>query len=222
VSPGTLASSRLRRLAQRRGAPAAAPAARASTQPELERCDLCAAPLPPEHRHLLDLDTGRPECACRACVILFDRGQAGGDHYRLIPERRLRLVGPGLDDRVWAALGIPVDVAFVTVRGATGTVVARYPSPIGLTTAAPATDAWEQVVAAEPALAGMEPDVEALLVNRARGARERWLVPIDDCFRLAARLREHWTGFNGGDAVWEQIAGFFAELREQYDRKEDA
>ena len=219
MSPGTLASSRLRRLAQR-GAPAA-PAA-AADPPQLERCDLCAAPLPPEHRHLLDLDTGQPECACRACVILFDRGQAGGDHYRLIPERRLRLDAPGLDDRVWAALGIPVDVAFVTVRGATGAVVARYPSPIGLTTAAPAPDAWEQVVAAEPALAGLEPDVEALLVNRARGAHERWLVPIDDCFRLAARLREHWTGFNGGDAVWEQIAGFFAELHEQHDSKEDA
>jgi Family of unknown function (DUF5947) len=220
VSAGPLASSRLRRLAQRQQAGAArAPAA---AQPGLERCDLCAAPLPPEHRHLLDLDTGQPECACRACVILFDRGQAGGDHYRLIPERRLRLDGPGLDDRLWAALGIPVDLAFVTVRGATGAAVARYPSPIGLTSAAPAPDAWEQVVAADPRLAEMEPDVEALLVNRARGARERWLVPIDDCFRLAARLRAHWSGFGGGDAVWEDIARFFAELHERYDPKEEA
>src|ERR687886_448781 len=143
MSPGALASPRLRRLVQQRGAPAA-PAARPAGQTQLER----------------------------------------GDHYRLIPERRLRLDAPGLDDRVWAALGIPVDVAFVTVRGATGTVVARYPSPIGLTTAAPARDAWEQVVAANPSLAEMEPDVEALLMNRARGARERWLVPIVDCFRL--------------------------------------
>jgi Family of unknown function (DUF5947) len=219
VTPGALASSRLRRLARQQAGTAAAPAA---APREVERCDLCAAPLPPEHRHLLDLDNGQPQCACRACVILFDRGQAGGDHYRLIPERRIRLDGPRLDDRLWLALGIPVDVAFVTVRGATGAVLARYPSPIGLTSAAPAPDAWAQVVAAEPVLADMEPDVEALLVNRARGARERWLVPIDDCFRLAAGLREHWSGFGGGDAVWEEIARFFAELHQRYDPKEDA
>ena len=198
----------LRRLAQARPAPPAA----------LERCDLCGEPLPAEHRHLLDLATGTPECACRACAILFDRGQAGGGHYRLIPERRLSLPAIAGEDRLWAALGIPVDLAFVTCGA--GGVVARYPSPIGLTTATPAADAWAQVVAANPALAALEPDVEALLVNRARGARERWLVPVDDCFRLAARLREHWRGFHGGDAVWEEIARFFADLHARYDPKE--
>jgi hypothetical protein len=198
----------LRRLAQQR--PAAPVVA--------ERCDLCAEPLPPEHRHLLDLGSGQPQCACRACAILFDRGQAGGDHYRLIPERRVCLPALADEDRLWAALGIPVNLAFIT-RGA-GHVVARYPSPVGLTTAAPAPDAWEQVAAANPALADLEPDVEALLVNRTRGARERWIVPLDDCFRLAAALREHWRGFQGGDAVWEAIAGFFVDLHVRYDSKE--
>jgi hypothetical protein len=184
----------------------------------VEQCDLCGEPLPPEHRHLLDLATGRPECACRACAILFDRGQAGGDHYRLIPERRLCLPELVDEDRLWAALGIPVDLAFITCGA--GRALARYPSPLGLTTATPALDAWEQVVAANPPLAGLEPDVEALLVNRARGARERWIVPVDDCFRLTARLREHWRGFHGGDAVWEEIDRFFVELHARYDAKE--
>jgi hypothetical protein len=200
--------SALRRLAQPRPAPAAAP----------ECCDLCGDPLPAEHRHLLDLATGMPECACRACSILFDRGQAGGSHYRLIPERRVSLPALADEDRLWAALGIPVELAFVT-NGEHGPI-ARYPSPIGLTTATPPADAWAQVVTANPGLADLEPDVEALLVNRAGGARERWIVPVDDCFRLAARLREHWRGFHGGDAVWEQIAGFFAELHARYDPKE--
>jgi hypothetical protein len=202
-------TSTLRRLAQR-------PATRQAA--ETERCDLCAEPLPPEHRHLLDLATGQAECACRACAILFDRGQAGGDHYRLIPERRLAL-RDAVDGRLWAALGIPVDLAFVVHDSVAERVMARYPSPGGLIAHAVAPDAWELLVAAIPVLATLEPDVEALLVDAARGASEQWIVPIDDCFRLSARLREHWTGFTGGETVWEEIAGFFAELHERHDPK---
>jgi Family of unknown function (DUF5947) len=177
----------LRRLAQRTAAPGE------------ERCDLCGEPLPPDHRHVLDLDTGRPECACRGCAILFDRGEAGGDHYRLIPERRVAL-GP-LDGRMLAALGIPVDLAFITVGA--GGVSARYPSPAGLIASAPPPDAWT--------LPPLAPDVEALLLSRRHG---HWIVPVDDCFRLAALLHEHWSGFQGGDAVWREIDRFFGELEE--------
>jgi hypothetical protein len=63
----------------------------------------------------------------------------------------------------------------------------------------------------------MEPDVEALLVRRGRDA---WVLPVDDCFRLAAVLREHWSGFQGGDAVWEQVERFFAGLHDDHDRQE--
>jgi Family of unknown function (DUF5947) len=185
-------NSALRRLAQRPDAPPA---------PE-ERCDLCGEPLPAAHRHLFDLDTGRAECACRGCAILFDRGAAGGDHYKLIPQRRVRL---DVGDRALAALGVPVDLVFVTLSSRTGAVEARYPSPVGLTVHTVAPDAW--------ALIGvtLEPDVEALLLHRAR---ERWIVPVDDCFRLAALLREHWSGLTGGDAVWREIDRFFADLEE--------
>lgn len=185
-------TSALRRLAQR-------PAAGAE-----ERCDLCAEPLPPDHRHLLDLDSGRPECACRGCAILFDRGEAGGDHYKLIPQRRLRL--HGLDDRALAVLGVPVDLVFVTRHSRTGGVEARYPSPVGLTLHPVAPDAWALLD-----VPAVEPDVEALLLYRSR---EHWIVPIDDCFRLAALLRAHWSGFQGGDAVWLHIDRFFHDLEE--------
>ena len=55
-------------------------------------------------------------------------------------------------------------------------------------------DAWEALEAANPVLATLEPDVEALLVNRARGAREHWLVPIDECYALVGLIRTRWRG----------------------------
>ena len=61
-------------------------------------------------------------------------------------------------------------------------------------------------------LAQMEPDVEALLVNRARGARDHWLVPIDDCYALVGLIRTRWRGLTGGKDVWEEIGRFFEAL----------
>jgi hypothetical protein len=58
----------------------------------------------------------------------------------------------------------------------------------------------------------MAEDVEALLVNRARGARDAWLVPLSDCYRLVAVVRAHWKGISGGDDVTREIARFFASL----------
>jgi hypothetical protein len=58
----------------------------------------------------------------------------------------------------------------------------------------------------------MEPDVEALLVNRARGARQHWLVPIDECYALVGLIRTRWKGLTGGKQVWEEIGHFFDRL----------
>jgi hypothetical protein len=60
----------------------------------------------------------------------------------------------------------------------------------------------------------MERDVEALLVNRVRGAREHFLVPIDECYSLVGLIRMHWRGLSGGREVWEKIDRFFQDLRE--------
>jgi hypothetical protein len=53
--------------------------------------------------------------------------------------------------------------------------------------------------------------VEALLVNRARGTRQHFLVPIDDCYRLAGLIRTRWRGLSGGEEVWKEIDRFFEE-----------
>ena len=204
----TPASSRLQRLA--RPAAAARAPARAG-----ERCELCGEPLPEEHRHIVDMQARALLCACRACVLLLDRDGAGGGHFRLVPERRRRLEDFHLDDAAWDALAIPVGLAFFFHATPAGRVVAFYPGPMGATESALPLDAWGDLVAANPALAGLEPDVEALLVNRTPGAREYWLVPIDDCYRLVALIRTNWHGLNGGPEVRAATARFFDDLREE-------
>jgi hypothetical protein len=91
-------------------------------------------------------------------------------------------------------------------------VSAYYPSPMGPTASLLTLDAWQALEAANPVLAELEPDVEALLVDRTRGRRRQWLVPIDDCYALVAVIRTRWRGFTGGREVWEAIDAFFDQL----------
>ena len=178
-------------------------------------CDLCAAPLPEDHRHLLDLRDHRPLCACYACSVLFQREEAGEGHFRLVPDRRIRLTG--LEP---ARLGVPVGLAFF-VKRADGQVVAHYPSPAGATQWDVEPQAWDTAVRGCPDLADLNPEVEAVLVNTARGRSEAWLVPVDDCYRLVAVVRRHWTGMSGGDRVWPEIERFFEELRRCHGTDQD-
>jgi hypothetical protein len=197
-------TSRLQQLAR---SPAAPPPAA-----QVEQCDLCGLDIPDEHRHMLDLGSREVMCACRACSILFDSKAAGAGHYRLIPERRLRLDDFVLDDLMWEELRLPVDMAFFFRDTAAERVSAFYPSPMGPTESLLTFDAWQALEAANPILEQMEPDVEALLVNRARGARRQWLVPIDECYSLVGLIRSRWRGFTGGKEVWLGIEDFFDRL----------
>jgi hypothetical protein len=180
----------------------------------LERCDLCSEPIPPEHAHLMDVSARELLCACRACALLFDRTAAGaaGTHYRLVPDRRLRLEDFALDDVAWADLRLPVDMAFFFHSSTGGRVLAFYPGPMGATESLLGLEAWRSLEAANPVLATLEPDVEALLVNRARGERRHHLVPISDCYELAGLIRTRWRGLTGGREVWEEIARFYDRL----------
>ncbi|GAA3028470.1 DUF5947 family protein [Streptomyces olivoverticillatus] len=198
-------ASRLWELARR---PAAQPAEVVG-----ERCDLCAEPVPAEHRHLLDTASGGAAlCACRACALLFDRQEAGGQHYRLLPRRRLRLDGFAVDDLLWASLGVPVGLAYFVRESATGQTAVGYPSPLGSTRSTVEPSVWQELSGGHPALTDLADDVEALLVHRAKGAREHWIVPLDDCYRLVAVVRTHWKGLAGGPEVWDRIERFFTEL----------
>ena len=200
-------TSRLQALAQRREAQ--------PPDPQEERCDLCSEPLATEHRHLLDLDSRRLLCACRACSILFDRSGAGGGHYRLVPDRARAVADLELDEVAWRSLGIPVEMAFFFHSSAAGRVVAFYPSPLGATESLLDLGAWEDVVAANPVVAELEPDVEALLIDHSDGRREHWLLPVDRCYELVGVIRTGWKGFGGGAEVWAEIDRFFDDLRRE-------
>jgi uncharacterized protein DUF5947 len=200
-----MTASRLQRMARRSAQ---------EREEALERCDLCGAPIAPEHRHLLDVTARELMCSCQACSVLFDRAAAGagGRHYRLVPERRLRIDDFAIDDVAWAELRLPVEMAFFFESSEAGRVLAFYPGPMGATESLLGLEAWQALAAANPVLGTLEPDVEALLVNRARGARMYFVVPISDCYGLAGLIRTRWRGLTGGREAWEEIARFFDGL----------
>jgi hypothetical protein len=210
AAPGTLAASRLGRLAQRRPA-AEAPSAIAAADAE-EHCELCSAPIPAVHRHMLELSSRELVCACRPCSVLFDREGAGGGRYKLVPERRLRLDDFAIGDDAWEELRIPVDMAFFFHSSAAERVLAYYPGPMGPTESQLQLSAWQEIEASNPLLGGLEPDVEALLVNRVGDEHGHWLVGLDECYTLVGLIRTHWKGLSGGKQVWQEIERFFAEL----------
>lgn len=178
-----------------------------SRAPEEERCELCGVPLPRAHRHVLDLEAGDLQCACRPCALLFDREAAAMGRYRLVPERRVRLAAPPTE----VDLDAPVGLSWY-VRQPDGSVLVRYPGPAGATTGTASDGTWSALLACWPELAHLTPLVEALLINTARGRREHWIVPIEDCYRLIAVIRTHWRGLSGGTDVWPAVDEFFAVL----------
>jgi hypothetical protein len=103
-------------------------------------------------------------------------------------------------------------MAFFFYSSSVERVVGFYPSPMGATESRLELTAWEQLERDNPALATLQHDVEALLVNRARGRRGHWIVPVDDCYRLVAVIRTRWRGFTGGSEVWQEIERFFQDL----------
>ncbi|GAA3039117.1 DUF5947 family protein [Streptomyces glomeratus] len=181
----------------------------ADRRPDAEFCDLCGAEAPSGHRHLWDTVEEAVLCACRPCSLLFVEEGASEARYRLVPRRRVRL--PPVDTQ---GLGVPVGLAFF-VRHADDTVSAHLPSPAGAARWEADPAAWHDVVSGCPPLATIASEVEALLVNTAHSAKEYWIAPVDDCFRVVAIVRREWRGLSGGSRVWPAVEQFFAELTEQ-------
>ena len=179
---------------------------------------MCSKPLAADHPHLIEPSSRRLVCACDACAILFS-GSAE-TKYRRVPRRIRSLTGFQLTDAQWESLMIPINLAFFFHSTPAGHVVALYPSPAGPTESLLTLDAWEEIVQANPVLDAMEPDTEALLVNRVGIARgdtpaQYYLAPIDECYKLVGLIRAHWRGLSGGAQVWEEIAAFFNGLKER-------
>jgi hypothetical protein len=181
-----------------------------------EQCELCSAALRTEHPHLIELSQRKLLCTCDACAMLFS-GRAGTEYKRVPREVRL-LANFQMTDAEWDRLLIPINLAFFFQNSLDSRVSALYPSPAGATESLLPLAAWGSIVEGNPVLRHLEPDVEALLVNRvghSRGAAvaEYYIAPIDACYKLVGLLRIHWRGLSGGTEVWQEIGNFFAELR---------
>jgi hypothetical protein len=195
--------STLRRFAAPRSAPA----------PEPEKCELCRVPLAPEHRHLLEVAKRQIACACDPCALRFENVLEG--RFKLVPRDAHTLPGFRLDDAEWDALALPIGLAFFIDDTRAGKVTALYPSPAGATESLLPLEAWHALVAGNHVLTHLQPDVEALLVNRVGEHRDYYLAPIDSCYELVGLIRRYWRGFTGGEEVWRNIDAFFARLNER-------
>jgi hypothetical protein len=175
---------------------------------EAERCTLCREALPPHHDHLVDPKTHRLLCSCQACALLFS---GNASQYKRVPKSVRFLSGCEIADSEWDALMIPIGIAFFVKHGATGRVAAYYPSPAGPVESLLSLDSWAEIESRISDLSSMDSDAEALLVNRA--AHESFVIPIDECYRLAGLMRTHWKGLSGGAEVWREIQLFFTEMK---------
>jgi len=179
----------------------------------VEQCELCGREVASEHDHVVDPVPRRLMCVCGPCAILFTN-QSGTGRKRV--PRRVRLLEDfQLSDGQWDALRLPINLAYFVDSSPQGRVIACYPSPAGATESLLPLEAWEEILQDNPVLRTLEPDVEALLVNRIGSASDYYLAPIDQCYRLVGLIRMRWSGLSGGTEVWKAIAGFFAELRQR-------
>ena len=147
-----------------------------------------------EHRHLLDVHERRILCACEPCCAM----RSGEDDLRPTGTRTLRLEGFELSDELWAQFQIPIGLAFFFVSDVADGVVALYPSPAGATECELYLAAWNELVAANPVLADLEPEVEALIVNRLADPPVHAIVPIDRCYELVGMIKAAGRGSRAG------------------------
>jgi hypothetical protein len=181
--------------------------------PQEERCEFCATGIDERHGHVADLHAHRLLCVCRPCFLLFAPVGSGGGRYRGIGEDVRRVTDPDLTDARWDALRIPVDLAFFLRQD--DRLLAFYPGPGGATESELDLAAWADIAAANPVLATVEPDVEAVLLRKLGDGFSCHLVPVDVCYELVGVVRLSWTGLGGGAEAWAAIGAFFASLDER-------
>jgi hypothetical protein len=174
-----------------------------------EHCDVCGLAIDPDHRHLLHLTERRILCSCEACWAM----RSGEEDLRPVGHRTLWLPDLDLPDDLWASFGIPIGLAFLMFSSVTQCVVAMYPSPAGATESELRFDAWQRMCAHNPLLAGLEPDIEGLIVNRLVDPAVYVLAPIDRCYALTGAVKLAWEGISGGTGLQPAVTRFFEELQ---------
>jgi Family of unknown function (DUF5947) len=148
-------------------------------------------------------------CVCESCWAL----RSGDADFRPTGNRTLWLGEFELPEEIWAQFRIPIGLAFFMHSSVTNCVVAMYPSPAGATESELHFETWSRLVAINPVLETLEPDAEALIVNRVSDPSAFAIAPIDRCYMLVGLIKASWEGISGGAGVEAAIAGYFEELR---------
>jgi Family of unknown function (DUF5947) len=200
VDPGLVAG--LRRYVR-------SPSAAGGRRVEGPRCELCPLTLAEDHKHLLDLEERRIVCVCPTCWSI----RSGEARYRPTGSRTLWLEPFELSDELWAAFQIPIGLAFFMRSTSTGAIVGLYPSPAGATECELDLESWDRLVEANPVLDDLDPDAEALIVNRLATPHVHVIAPLDDCYRLVGTIKATWEGISGGAAMEAAVERYFDELR---------
>ncbi|MDQ6658328.1 MAG: DUF5947 family protein [Actinomycetota bacterium] len=186
-----------------------------STAPAGPRCEMCGEPITDAHQHVVNTEQRSLLCTCRPCYLLFTAERAALK-YRAVPDRFLTFPDFRLGPGQWDDLEIPVNLVFVFQNASLDSISAFYPGPAGATESTLPLTSWARVVAENPALGTLQPDVEALLLRaplHGGSSYECYLVPVDSCYELIGRLRQVWRGFDGGTQARQQIDNYFAEIR---------
>jgi hypothetical protein len=174
-----------------------------------ERCELCNTTVPPDHRHMLNLYERQIVCVCESCWAL----RSGDAEFRPTGNRTLWLEDFELPEDLWAQFRIPIGLAFFMHSSVTNCIVAMYPSPAGATESELHFETWSRLVGLNPVLATLEPDAEALIVNRMAEPPLFAIAPIDRCYMLVGLIKASWEGISGGAGVEDAVAGYFEDLR---------
>jgi hypothetical protein len=174
-------------------------------------CELCPIGLGADHRHLLHLDERRIICVCETCWSM----RSGDPEFRPAGGRTIWLDDFDLSDEMWASFQIPIGLTFMMRSSVSGTIIALYPSPAGATECELDLESWDQLRALNPVLDRLEPDAEALIVNRLAEPPEYVIAPIDQCYRLVGLIKARWEGISGGNAVRDSVTEYFGGLREK-------
>jgi hypothetical protein len=205
----TLAPQGLRRMAGWAGARPEPAAPRQEPAASTATCELCPIGIGEDHRHLLHLVERRIVCVCETCWSM----RSGDPEFRPPGSRTLWLEDFVMADEIWSAFQIPIGLAFLLRSSVSGGVVALYPSPLGATESQLELTAWDALCEANPTLDQLEPDAEALIVNRTADEHQYAIVPVDQCYRMVGLIKSRWEGITGGRGVEEAVAEFFERVR---------
>lgn len=190
-------------------ATATAPIGAAAPAAGEARCDLCRRDAPADHRHLLDVEQRVIVCVCESCWAL----RSGDARFRPTGTRTLWLEDFTMPDELWADLRIPIRLAFFLDSSVTSCVVALYPSPGGATESELHFESWSRLRALNPILDELEPDAEALVVNRIADPPQYAIAPVDRCYELVGLVKANWQGISGGPDVDRAVGRYFDGLR---------